>query len=278
MDYIEYSIEPTQMSEENTEIISAMLGELGFESFMEEDQSIKAYIPVNLHNETEIFDFISSIPLIKTASHKRIADQNWNETWESNYPMVHIREDCIVRAPFHKKDEQIKYDLIIEPKMSFGTAHHETTFLMLQQILCENWKGKNVLDMGCGTTVLGILCMKMGADYLTAIDNDIWAYNNSLDNLAKNEITAYTAIHGGAESLTKEAEFDAILANINRNILLEDMAAYSNAIKKGGFILFSGFYSRDMDAIREKAIECGLEEVLSTAKNDWTMMKFRKTL
>lgn len=277
MKYIEYTLKLDENTDSRQEIISAILGESGFESFLEDQDFFKAYIQEPLHDAEQTKELLETLAFIQDFSYQLIEDQNWNKNWEENYEPVEISEDCIVRAPFHKKAEGIKYDLLIEPRMSFGTAHHETTFLMLRQILNENWSGKNILDMGCGTAVLGILAMKMGASSLLAVDNDEWAYNNSLDNMKANDIANQEAKLGGAECLPKTESFDAVFANINRNILLADMKHYAACMKKDAFILFSGFYTQDEQAIEDEAKKHQLVFSKKESKNNWVMMRFTKS-
>ncbi len=277
MKYIEYTLKLDENTDARQEIISAILGDIGFESFMEDQTFFKAYIQEQLHDADQTKEQLDALAFVEGFSYQLIKDQNWNKNWEESYEPVEINEDCIVRAPFHAKTEGIKYDLLIEPRMSFGTAHHETTFLMLRQILKEDWSEKNVLDMGCGTAVLGILAIKMGASSLLAVDNDEWAYNNSLDNLKANDIANQAAKLGGAECLPKEEIFDAVFANINRNILLADMKHYAACMKKGAFILFSGFYTHDEQAIENEARKHKLVFNKKESKNDWLMMRFIKS-
>jgi ribosomal protein L11 methyltransferase len=206
---------------------------------------------------------------------KNIADENWNAKWESDYDSVIIDNRCYIRAPFHKVKPEIEFEILIEPKMSFGTAHHETTAQMIQLLLGEDVEGKTVLDMGCGTAVLAILAKKKNAATVHAIDNDEWAYNNSVENVQRNNFTDIIVEQGDA-ALLKDRTFDVILANINKNILLADMEIYANSMHSGAIIMFSGFYKNDLEDIKSRALIYGLQYIMHIDKNDWVAAKFLK--
>jgi ribosomal protein L11 methyltransferase len=276
MDYVEvtYVITP---KDPWADIIIAQLGEIGFDSFEETDEGFKGYIEGKLFNEAEL----NNIEAVRDNSEvkinytvKKIDDTNWNEVWESNFEPVHI-DDCYIRAPFHEKKEGITYELIIEPKMSFGTGHHETTSLMVKWLLELDMKGKTVLDMGCGTGVLAILASKKGASKLTAIDNYIYAYENTVENIERNACRNIEVILGDATALGKQ-KYDIIIANITRNVLLEDMESYSNVLNKDGLILFSGFFSIDKSLIEDKATSLGLTYVGEKLEKEWMSLCFIK--
>ncbi|MDR0364098.1 MAG: 50S ribosomal protein L11 methyltransferase [Bacteroidales bacterium] len=274
MEYIELKCTyPEKFSGE--EILPAVLGEIGFESFVETDEGLSAYIPKDNFSEKELNEILSMLSEKIETSVVIIPDQNWNELWERNFDPVWIGNQCIVRAPFHEKPENILYDLIIEPRMAFGTAHHATTFQMLQYLLKEDVKGKKVLDMGCGTGVIAILAEILGAKSITAVDNDEWAYNNAMDNFKLNNIHKTKALLGDASSLGDEI-YNVIFANINRNILLQDMKAYTDVLCDNGIIFFSGFYTEDNDAIIEEAKKCHLKLTETSEKENWSALKFTK--
>jgi ribosomal protein L11 methyltransferase len=275
MDYIEFDFTITP-KESGTEILAAVLAEVGFESFVETDTGLLAYIPDSKYSPeaVENLDILQNREFSIQFSFKSIEDRNWNAEWEKNYNPVVIADKCCVRAPFHPKDETCKYDIIIEPKMSFGTAHHETTSLMIEQIMSLDLKGRIVLDMGCGTAVLAILASKMGASSVTAIDNDEWAYNNSVENVERNCTENIEVIMGDAGSV-KEM-YDVIFANINRNILMHDIPEYVSHLKNSGIILLSGFYEADMPLIIDKAETSGINFLSSSVKNNWVVLKFIK--
>jgi ribosomal protein L11 methyltransferase len=200
-----------------------------------------------------------------------IGEKNWNEEWEKNYEPVLIAGRCHIRAPFHEKMEGIDYEIEIEPKMSFGTAHHETTQMMIELMLEKNFENLKVLDMGCGTGVLAILASKMGATEVLAIDNDEWAYKNAVENVQKNNLSNITILQGDDQLLVKE-QFDIIIANINRNILLQQFDAYINCLQPGGFIFLSGFYEADVTPLLQRAQSGNLNLIEKIRKNSWVAM------
>ena len=257
------------------EVLPVLLGEIGFESFIETETGISAYIPSGNFSEEALNELFSSLPEKIGYEKNVIPDQNWNAVWESNFEPVFIGKNCVVRAPFHEKPDSITFDLVIEPRMAFGTAHHETTFQMLQLLLKEEVTGKTVLDMGCGTGVIAILAEKKGAASVTAIDNDEWAYNNTCDNIAINNCQSVKALLGDASLLGNE-HFDVIFANINRNILLQDMKSYCNVLKNNGIIFFSGFYTEDIQTITEEAQKYELISEIACDKNNWAALMFSK--
>lgn len=275
MDYIEFDFTITP-KEPGSEILAAVLADAGFESFVETDIGLLAYIayPKFSVEIVEKLDIMQNKEFDIQYHFKSIPDKNWNEEWERNYNPVIIAGNCCVRAPFHQKNETCKYDIIIEPKMSFGTAHHETTSLMIEQIMLLEVKGKSVLDLGCGTAVLAILASKMDAASITAIDNDEWAYNNSVENVDRNNIGNIEVIKGDAGSIKNI--YDFIFANINRNILLNDISLYSAHLKKSGIILLSGFYEADMPVIIDKAEANDLMFSDAVMNNKWMVLKMIK--
>ncbi len=261
-----------------SDMLMAELGELGFESFMENDSGFLAYI------EQDKFDLnaIEELPMIKNQlfdisfSHKVIAKENWNSVWESKYDPVLIADTCYIRAPFHEALPDINYDIIIEPKMSFGTAHHETTSLMIESMLGVDFTDLSVLDMGSGTGVLAILASKMGAKSVTAIDIDEWAYENMLENTQRNHIDNVFSIHGDKTEIPNQ-KYDIILANINRNILLEQIAFYAQHIKENGLLILSGIYNSDIKVVNEETKRCGFAFKNHIEKNNWVACKYQLT-
>ena len=258
-----------------TEILIAQLGELGFESFVENPNELLAYIPTEDLSEESVFSLLKSSPNIADFSLNHIEEQNWNAVWESSYEPVRFDDFCNIRAPFHEPVPDVKFDLIIEPKMSFGTAHHETTALMIEWLKTEPVKGKRVLDMGCGTGVLAILAKKLGAEFVEAIDNDTWAFENTKENIIRNDTSEIAVELGDAERL-RGKHFDVVIANINRNILIRDMAMYVQTMSRDAVILLSGFYKSDLKAVEKACVSNGLNYVSHIEKNHWVAAKFVK--
>ncbi len=276
MDYIELDavVKPIEIGRE---VFVAQLSEVGFESFVDTETGVKAYIQANDFNENLLKDLwiLKNDEFEISYLIKNIEDQNWNKTWEENFEPIDVEGACYIRAPFHEKDEKYEYDIVIDPKMSFGTGHHATTYLMTKQILELNIKGKKVLDMGCGTAVLAILAKLKGASYIEAIDIEEWAYNNSLENIRNNNCDDIIVRFGGAELLGNE-NFDIVFANINRNILLADMHSYANNLIDNGVLLLSGFFRSDVDILLDEAAKNSLSLTFSESKNDWTVLQFIK--
>lgn len=254
-----------------------LLGTIGFDSFMDTDEGFEAYCKEQDYNETELDEILQMEQFANVSLLKKelIPDQDWNATWEASYEPVVINELCRIRAPFHQVEGSYKYDLIIEPKMSFGTAHHETTSQIIELMLQSDFTGLNVLDMGSGTGVLAILAKKLGSATTVAIDNDEWAYRNALDNIRLNDENEIVVELGDASSLNNR-QFDIILANINRNILLRDMKEYVKSLVDGGRIFFSGFYEEDLKLIAKEAESLGLKYISHVTKNNWTAAVFMK--
>ncbi len=271
MDYIEVNIVPEKAPDQEVlDTIIALLSEQPFESFAETENGVSAYMPQNLFVEKEVVETLNSIRRLVGIKWEinSIAGQNWNKTWEENYRPVTIAGRCYIRAPFHSSLPEMEYEILIEPKMSFGTAHHETTSMMIEMLLDEDVKGKDVLDMGCGTGVLAILASKMGAGNILAVDNDEWAYENALENVAKNECRN-VMVKWGDEKAIGNQKFDLILANINRNILLLQLEHYIAALNPGGKIFLSGFYEKDIPVLLDKAKPFHYHLIKKQTKNHW---------
>jgi ribosomal protein L11 methyltransferase len=268
MEYIEIRIHPVPA--EDQDILTYFLAEAGFESFAQEGDELQAFIPVHLYDKDKVKQIFSDHPFPYTEV--TIPEKNWNEEWEKNFSPVEIAGKCFIRAPFHSSIPGYQYEIIIEPKMSFGTAHHETTSHMIEFMLGMDFIGKHVLDMGCGTGILAILADKMGASQVFAIDNDSWAFNNSVENIEKNSTSHVMVRLGGIDEVN--GVYDIILANINRNILLDQIPYYSKMMKPGGNLLMSGFFEEDLPVIRECSLMNQLSFVTFIMKNRWVAAKF----
>ncbi len=268
----DFKVNPLQPG---TEILIAELGCAGFESFVETEEGVTAYIQKDEWNPNILDDIniLDSDEFKIEYTFSEIEQINWNSEWEKNFDPIEVDGKCTVRAPFHP-DKNFEYEIVIEPKMSFGTGHHETTFMMLQFILENDFKGKSVLDMGCGTAVLAILAEMRGASKLDAIDIDEWCFENSLENIERNNCENISVFLGDAKLLS-DKKYDVIIANINRNILLSDMDTYRKCLEKGGILYLSGFYNEDLPIIKEACNNLGFTFVENKEKNKWVAAKFK---
>lgn len=267
-------------SQEGNEIMIALLADLGCDSFVENEEGVLAYIPQKDFRK-EIFDDLlvnNAVPYSFTLNYQLMEDKDWNAEWEANYSSVIIDNCCLIRAPFHESVPNMLYEIIIEPKMAFGTAHHSTTSQIISYLLEENCNAKKILDMGTGTGVLAILAALKGAKHITAIDNDEWAYNNCIENVEKNNIHIIETILGDAKSI-KDVDYDIVIANINRNILLQDMAIYAKVMANNGVLFLSGFYKDpDLDILLQEAKKYQLEITSYKEKNGWVATRLEKRI
>ncbi|MBK9225053.1 MAG: 50S ribosomal protein L11 methyltransferase [Flavobacterium sp.] len=266
-----FRVEPKELG---SEILVAELGELPFESFVESEFGVTAYIQKQLWSESILDDvqILHSPEFVISYTVEEIEQVNWNEEWEKNFEPINVDGICHVRAPFHPKTDA-QFDIVIEPKMSFGTGHHETTHMMIQHLLEMDVSGMKTLDMGCGTAILAILAEMKGAKPIDAIDIDNWCYLNSIENAERNNCKNITVYEGDA-ALLKDKKYDLIIANINRNILLNDMQSYVDCLLPNGTILFSGFYEEDIPFINASCVEKGLTYVKKLERNNWVSLKY----
>ncbi|MDA9353859.1 50S ribosomal protein L11 methyltransferase [Flavobacteriaceae bacterium] len=272
--YIAYDFNVSP-KEPATEMLIAQLGYVGFESFVEQDNGVTAYIQKQEWNSKILEDvfLLHSNEFNITFEHNEIAQTNWNEEWEKNFNPIQVDDLVSIRAPFHT-NPSLQFDIVIEPKMSFGTGHHETTHMMVQHLLALDLDTKKVLDMGCGTGILAIFAEMKGAKPIDAIDIDSWCYENSLENIQRNNCNHITVYEGDA-SLLKE-KYDVIIANINRNILLSDMKTYTDCLNENGVLLLSGFYKEDIVIIEDEVNKHGLTFETMIQRNNWVALKYVK--
>jgi ribosomal protein L11 methyltransferase len=277
MNYYKLKIHPTPNSELTRDILAAELAEIGFESFSESENGLDAFVQEALFSEEKITQLLDNPPLIDAKlqySIEYIECRNWNEEWEKNFfqPIV-IDNQVVIHSSFHQNIPPLKYDIVIDPKMAFGTGHHATTCLMVSYLLESDLNGKSFLDMGCGTAVLAILASMKGAEPISAIDNDEWAYENSLENIRLNHTLNIKVSLGDAALLGNET-YDFIFANINRNILLADIQTYTKCMHRNSSLFMSGFYMEDREAIRKECEKHGLKFISYKEKENWTAMHF----
>lgn len=275
MDFIQvtFTIEPYE--EYIADVLASELGEIGFDSFVPTSNGMDAFIPAAIFNDNQLKELLADFVFEAAIDYKvtQIETKNWNEEWEKHYfePIV-IGNDCVIHSSFHKNIPNAKYDIVIDPKMAFGTGHHETTSLVIAELLTMDLEGKTLLDMGCGTAVLAILAAMRGAGDMVAIDIDKWCTDNSLENIELNHVSGIDVQLGGAE-LLDGLHFDIVLANINRNILLADMEKYAACLSAGGELYMSGFYKEDIPLIEAEANRNGLKLIGFKEKNNWVVVK-----
>lgn len=277
MDYKKVKVSILPFEEWLRDVLNAQLADIGYDSFVETEDGFDAFIPenkfdvVNLNAVFSVYEDNFKI----TFTEETIADQNWNEVWEKNYFKPLVIKNCVVRAPFHNDFPKAEYEIIIEPNMAFGTGNHETTSLVIESILDLNFTGKSVLDMGCGTGILGILASMKGAKNIEAIDIDEWSVNGTRENAALNKISNLHVKLGDA-SLLQNQLYDVVFANIHKNVLLNDMEKYNQVLKNGGTLILSGFYTKDIPEIKLKAEGAGLSDNGFSTKNNWVALRFKK--
>ncbi len=278
MKYLEITFTYNSDNDFTGDVLASELAEIGFESFVQSNSQTIAFVQQKFFSESELQRMLDEFPFEENISYqiKEVEEQNWNEKWEKNFfePIV-IAHECVIHSTFHTDVPQARYEIIIDPKMSFGTGHHETTGLMIGEILKMDIEGKKVLDMGCGTAVLAILASKRCAESVLAIDIDEWCTENSLENIALNKAKNITVKTGDATLLAGK-HFDMILANINRNILLNDIKIYADCLTKGGKLYMSGFYKEDIPVIEEELNRNNIELKRFEEKNNWVVVETEK--
>lgn len=276
MNYVEVQLE---LASEFTEILMAELAEIGFESFVETDEGLSAYIPEEDFSDIALQQLIAkySDSTAIACSWKSLERKNWNEEWERSYEPIEVGKEIRIRATFHEPDPSFTYDLLIQPKMSFGTGHHETTWLVMSEQLNLPHAGLSIMDVGCGTGILAILASKLGAESLLGFDIDEWAVENTAENFAMNGLGSEAEVFKGTiVDVPAEKQFGGILANINRNILLDEISKYVKHLLPGGWLVTSGFYEMDQADIEKCAAANGLKKVRSNTRNQWATVVFEK--
>ncbi len=274
MDYIELQITLKPYIAELSELLTAELSELGYESFTDTENGLNAYIPVTQYQEVPLKVIFHNYKEMADINYtpQFIPEQNWNAVWESNFSPLVIDGICTIRAPFHKDLPKTAMNIVMEPKMAFGTGHHDTTYLMAEALLHFPVKDLQVLDMGCGTGILAMIAAKRGAKKLIdAIDIDVWAKNSTLENARRNRVAQKIRAILGDASLIQKNKYDLILANINRNILLADMSTYAMGLKPGGTLMLSGIFTTDLPDILAEAQLHGLHPIAQKSRNNWAM-------
>ena len=266
-------------TETETDVLAALLCDAGFESFEPDCKGVSAYIRQELYEPSVVNDAIAAYPFSSSikVTEELIEGQDWNSEWEKHYFKPIVFEDrCVVHSSFHTDYPKAEYDIVIDPKMAFGTGHHETTSLMIRRILSADMRGKNVLDMGTGTGILAILSAMRGAGNVVGVEIDPPAYENAKENVAVNGEERIDIRLGGVDAVKEVEYFDYVLANINRNIILADIGSYAKSLKSGGTMLLSGFYIHDVDMIVEAAGKYGLQKLSVLSQKDWANLMLIK--
>lgn len=278
MAYLEFEIPVRSWSSNDKEILLAKMIQIGFDGFVEGDDILQAYIEEEVYSGSalnQLIDELSDRGIKVQYRFHKTEDQNWNKEWEKEFTPVLIDDKVLIRAPFHGSAMDLPCTLVIEPKMSFGTGHHHTTQLMMREMMMHDFNGKRVLDMGCGTGILGIYSCKLGAESVLAVDNDQWAYENARENVERNGVKAMEVILGDAGFLGEEL-FDIILANITRNTLVRDMLTYTAHLVDKGLMLVSGILAEDVQYILNAGYRSGLSHLNTLEESNWISLSFVK--
>ncbi len=279
-DYVEVRFNVSPCSEPATDILAALLCEEGYESFVPDSDGVTAYIKIELFSVEALNRAVQAFPMpdiVINWQKNFIEGQDWNHEWEKNYfkPIIIGDNKCVIHSSFHVDIPQCDYDIVIDPKMAFGTGHHSTTSLIIDKILKMEFAEKSVLDMGTGTGILAILAAMRGAQSVTAVEIDPMAHANAVENVASNGHPEINVLLGDASTLVDVDRVDVMFANINRNIILNDIDAYRTAIKPGGLLYLSGFYTEDVPVLEEKALSLGFEKVSVESLNNWCCLELR---
>ena len=278
MGYLEFEIPIRSWNRNEQEILMAELSQIGFEGFVEKEDMIQAYIPGDRFSGERFHQLIDDLYRLGIRVQYRFhetPDQNWNEEWEKKFTPVIIKDRVLIRASFHSAENDLSCTLIIEPKMSFGTGHHQTTRMMIEEMIDHDFNGKRVLDMGCGTGILGILACRLGAGLVVGIDHDQWAYENALENVERNGASAMEIRLGDVSGLSDEV-FDVVLANISRNTLVRDIPVYNTHLSGGGLLLISGFLAEEVQYLLNAAYQIGLDHMNTRENSNWISLSFVK--
>jgi ribosomal protein L11 methyltransferase len=261
------------------DLLIAELAEQDYDGFLETESGIETYQTAAAFDEAELQEVLDRYRSLGKISYttQTVAEQNWNAVWESNFEPIIVEEQCRVRASFHAAEPSYPYDIVINPKMSFGTGHHATTYLMLREQLSIDHHGKRVMDAGCGTGILSIMAQKRSAAYVLAFDTDSWAVENSQENFDLNGASAIQLFQGTVADVGLGESFDIILANINRNVLLDEMEQYVRHLAPGGQLLLSGFYEEDLPLMREAVTARALTEVRADSREQWALLNLNKS-
>ena len=274
MDFVEIDIHCQQGLKD---LLTAELHQLGYESFLDTNDGFKAYQPLKNHNPDILSELFERYALSTSFKSKKLTDRNWNEIWEKTFEPIEIDDQCRIRASFHLPKDRFPYEIIIDPKMAFGTGHHETTKQVIQFQMGIDHVGKTVLDVGCGTGILSILAEMKGAKEITALDCDPYALSNTVDNKVLNSCQNIIVKEGTVTGLHPDSKFDLILANINRNVLLSELSVYAKHLVSSGLLIISGFYTFDLPVIVNKVEDSGFQIVNQAEENQWACLLLEKT-
>ncbi len=277
-DYLEVSVKMNPFTEEMAEILTAELSELPFDSFVTEEPYLKCYIQTSEYRASDVKVVLSGYPAVEAFSATPVQGQNWNQTWENSFQPIVVDGTVTVKAKFNADVPRTRFNIWIDPQMAFGTGYHHTTYMMMQRMLGieEAIKGHSVVDMGCGTAILAILAAKMGARKVFAVDIDAVAAHSAWGNARWNRVGTRVETACGDASLLQMGTYDVLLANIHRNIILEDLPTYVRSLRRGGHLLLSGFFTTDTPAIYEAALSLGLTWAGESAREGWACLEFVK--